>query len=656
MQRKDKGLEQITSDYAQAAREAAQRYAWGEVVDLLERAVAGGEVLTADDYALLGEASWWVGSLEDSIGARERAFAAYLTDGEKRPAAMVAIALAKDHFAKGSGPVGKAWMQRAERLLEDVDECVEHGWMARMRSVFALEANYDAAAALPHAKRAYAIAERFGDRDLLAVALHDQGRALVDLGKVDEGWSIMDEATVGAVSGELSPLWTAAIYCNTISACKHLADFKRGMDWSDAAKKWCERQSIAGFPGMCRVYRAGWMFVGGMWPEAEREVRAAAEELKNFNSEYRAEAFYELGVIRMHVGDDMGAEDAFKQAHGLGREPQPGLALLRLRQGNLEAAVSCIERGLDEESTELGRATLLPANIEILLQAGRLEDATTAAQELTAIAEKFGTPALRGAAATTRGLVARASADVTTARRELRLGRKMWEEAEAPYEAAHARLALAMVYEMASDAEASKMEARAALATFERLGAIPDVLAATEIAGAEASASTARRGTKTFMFTDIVRSTDLVGAIGDDAWTDLVRWHDQTLRSLFAKLGGQEVDHAGDGFFVAFEDSDSAVECAVAIQRRLKDHRREHGFAPQVRIGLHAAEALRTGGGYKGKGVHEAARIGALAQGGEIVVSKGTLGEVSRYRLSQPREVNLKGVPQPVEVVTIAWD
>jgi class 3 adenylate cyclase/tetratricopeptide (TPR) repeat protein len=649
-------MEQVTSEYLQAAREAARRFAWREVVDLLEQAVAGGEEVTADDFALWGEAAWWVGSLDDSISVRERAFATYQANGENRPAAIVAIALAKDHFAKGSGPVGTAWMQRAERLLEDVDECVEHGWMARMRSVFALEGLKDAAAALDHAERAYEIAQRFGDRDLFAVALHDRGRALVETGKVDEGWSLMDEATVGAVSGELSPFWTAAIYCNTIMACKHLADFKRARDWSDAAKRWCERQSIAGFPGMCRVYRARVMFVGGMWPEAEREVRAAAEELRDFNREYLAEALYELGEIRMHLGDDVAAEEAFKQAHELGREPQPGLALLRLRQGHIQSALSCIERGLDEQVTQLERATLLPAKVAILLLADRHSEATAAAEELTATADKFGTLALRAAAATARGLVARASTDVSTARRELRLGRKLWEEAGAPYEAARARLALATVYEMAGDLEASRMEAQAALATFDRLGAISDVPAAAEVVGVETAAPTVIRGSRTFMFTDIVRSTDLVEAIGDDAWSDLVRWHDQTLRSLFAKHSGEEVDHAGDGFFVAFADPNSAVECAVAIQRRLKEHRREHGFAPQVRIGLHATEALRTGGGYKGKGVHEAARLGALAQGGEIVVSRETLGEVPRHRLSESREVNLKGVSKPIEIVTINWN
>ncbi len=165
------------------------------------------------------------------------------------------------------------------------------------------------------------------------------------------------------------------------------------------------------------------------------------------------------------------------------------------------------------------------------------------------------------------------------------------------------------------------------------------------------------RLSKTFMFTDIVRSTDLVQAIGDDAWTDLVRWHDQELRSLFAAHRGQEVDHAGDGFFVAFDDAGSAIECAVAIQRRLRDHRREHGFAPQVRIGLHRAEAVRSGSGYRGKGVHEAARIAALAQGAEIVASQEALSRAaSRYPVTESREVTLKGVSRPLQIAILDWN
>ena len=157
------------------------------------------------------------------------------------------------------------------------------------------------------------------------------------------------------------------------------------------------------------------------------------------------------------------------------------------------------------------------------------------------------------------------------------------------------------------------------------------------------------------MFTDIMRSTSLVEAIGDDAWTDVVAWHDKTLRSLFAANGGDEVDHAGDGFFVAFPDSERALACAVAIQRRLAEHRREHGFAPQVRIGLHATEAARQGAGYKGRGVHEAARIAALADGGEIVASRATAEASPALAASEPRTVTLKGIEAPVEVVSIDW-
>jgi class 3 adenylate cyclase len=165
-----------------------------------------------------------------------------------------------------------------------------------------------------------------------------------------------------------------------------------------------------------------------------------------------------------------------------------------------------------------------------------------------------------------------------------------------------------------------------------------------------------RAETRTFMFTDIVRSTQLIETIGDEAWADLVRWHDQTLRALFATHGGEEVDHAGDGFFVAFAAARPAIECGVAIQQTLLDHRRRQGFAPQVRIGLHAAPAQRHGAAYRGKGVHAAARIAALAEAGEILASRDTLDSAPPgITLSAPRRVTLKGLSEPLEVVTLCW-
>jgi class 3 adenylate cyclase len=164
-----------------------------------------------------------------------------------------------------------------------------------------------------------------------------------------------------------------------------------------------------------------------------------------------------------------------------------------------------------------------------------------------------------------------------------------------------------------------------------------------------------RRVLKTFMFTDIVKSTNLAEAMGDSAWLELLRWHDETLRSTFASHQGEEVGTTGDGFFVSFDSPDAALSCAVAIQRRLADHRRQHGFAPQVRIGLHASEAAQVEGDFRGRGVHEAARIAALGEGDEIVASKATVGESAQYPVSEPRTVTLKGLSEPVEVVSVDW-
>jgi class 3 adenylate cyclase len=161
---------------------------------------------------------------------------------------------------------------------------------------------------------------------------------------------------------------------------------------------------------------------------------------------------------------------------------------------------------------------------------------------------------------------------------------------------------------------------------------------------------------RTFMFTDIVRSTNLVEALGDEAWGHLIHWHDERLRALFAAHRGEVVKATGDGFFVAFESSGDAVECAVAVQRALREHRRAHGFAPQVRMGIHAGSATRDGLDYHGGGVNAAARVGALADGDEILATAATVAQARpRPSVSAPRPVTLKGFTDPVEVVSVKW-
>jgi class 3 adenylate cyclase len=260
-------------------------------------------------------------------------------------------------------------------------------------------------------------------------------------------------------------------------------------------------------------------------------------------------------------------------------------------------------------------------------------------------------------AASVRGAVRLAQGDATEALPELQRARQDWQEIEAPFEVAEVRVLLGKAFRELGDGEAAILEWKAARATFERLGARPAAEQVGVLLGElTASAGQPERVRRAFMFTDIVKSTDLVGAIGDQAWEDLLAWHDETLRSLFASNGGEVAHHTGDGFFVAFEDCRSALGCAVAIQRALTEHRRAHGFAPLVRIGVHVAEATRRGQDFGGGEVHKAARIAALAEGGEILSSEETVAEAhGAFRLSEVRDVSLKGIAEPVRVGRVDW-
>ena len=649
---------------------ALDRHEWRVAFDALSAADAQG-ALPPDALELLAQAAWWTGQLPVAIEARERAFAAASKAANVELAAIAGINLARDNLLRMATDVSLAWLRRVERLLEGAEENAGHGWLAAVGAVRASLIG-DNEQSLAQVTRAQEIAARLGLPDLQAFAMAGRAACLLARGDVDEGLALADEAATAALSGELAPGVAGGIFCATIEACAGIGDVRRAAEWTEAQDRWCKREGINGYPGMCRLFRSDVKRLHGAWPEAEAEARLASTELRGFIPAAAGLALYQVGEIRLRRGDLPAAEEALLGAHGLGQDTEPALSLLRLAQGKVAAAADSIRRALTEPGMPSWRAptdspmyrlSLLPAQAEILLAAGDTAGARAAADEVATLAEKFGTPAARASAASTDGAVTLAEGDASAAARRLREAIGHWTQMDAPYEVACARMLLADAYRADDQADRAGIEARTARDVFERLGAALDLrradallkeLAAAPDAGPIGTATT--RTVRVFMFTDIVDSTRLAETLGDEAWDGLTRWHDRTLRAAVAEQGGEEVKATGDGFFLSFADADQAIEAAITIQRRLADQRRAQGFAPAVRIGIHQAEANRVGLDYAGTGVNQASRIGAAAEGGEILVSALTLAN-ARHAFGEAarRTVELRGLSAPVEVVSIDW-
>ncbi|MET0560872.1 MAG: adenylate/guanylate cyclase domain-containing protein [Gaiellaceae bacterium] len=631
------------------ARAAATRQAWRAAYSAYVGADAGA--LTASDLENFGEAAWWSGKIDEAIRHREKSFAAHTSDGDARSAARLALTLAWDYEGKGSFAVSHGWFANAERLLDDVDEAPEHARLLLTKALGAMmQGELEAAAAM--FDEAYVLAKRVGDRDGQMLALSGKGRTFISAGQIDKGLALLDEASASALCGDISAHSAGLVYCITISSCQDVGDYRRAAEWTEAANRWCDTLDVTGFPGACRVHRAEAMRLRGDWSAAEAQALTACEELKDFDQMIPAAGWYEIGEIRRRRGDLVGAEEAYRISSELGREPQPGLSLVRLAEGKVDVALAGIRRSLEEAQGPLFRLRRLPAQVEIAIAAGDLKTARAAADEMEQTVDAYKIGERRAAAFDaivhfSRGQILLADKDWDGAIKALKHAREEWQGVGAPYETARVRAALGTAYRRAGDEHGSTVELEGALATFERLGAEPEAARIKEQLG---RAETRR----TFLFTDIVDSTRLLDTLGDDKWKRLLARHNELVRDAIAEHGGEVVKQTGDGFFASFENPKAAIEAAVAIQRALA----AEIVAPDVRIGAHAGGAFRTehSTDYGGQTVHVAARIGAAAAAGEILVSSETLDGVgTSFRASEARTEALKGVEQPVEIVSIDW-
>jgi DNA-binding NarL/FixJ family response regulator len=321
------------------------------------------------------------------------------------------------------------------------------------------------------------LGERFREPDLVTLARHGRGRALIRMGRSAEGMALLDEVMVAVTSGEVSPIVAGDVYCSVIQACQEAFDLRRAQAWTAALSHWCASQpDLVPYRGQCLLHRAEIMQLHGAWQDAIDEVQRASERLAARPGMSSAgAAFYQRAELHRLCGEFAEAEEGYRQASRCGREPQPGLALLRLAQGQVDAAQAAISRVVDEAEGVVSRCRLLPAQVEIMLAAGDADAALAAADELSAIADDLGAPLLQARATHAQGAVLVARGDARAALAALRRAWSAWQELEAPHDAAHARALIGLACRALGDEDGAEMELDAARWAFQQLGAVPDV-------------------------------------------------------------------------------------------------------------------------------------------------------------------------------------
>jgi DNA-binding NarL/FixJ family response regulator len=461
----------------EGGREAYAARAWADAYALLEDADQA-TALSADDLELLARSAYMLGRDDDYVNALERAHHAHLEAGEPLRAVRCAFWIGHSLMFRGQMAPARGWFARAERLVERGDaDCAERGYLLIPTLLeYSSKGDFESAAAT--AAKIAEIGARFGDPDLVAMGLMENGHSLVRQGRIGDGMRLVDETMVSVTAGELSPIVAGIVYCNTISFCRGVYELRRAREWTDALTRWCERQpDMVAHRGLCLVHRAQVMTRGGAWHDALEELQQLSGHLTEgaLNQRALGHAAYERGEVHRLQGDLVAAEAAYREAGRAGREPYPGLALLRLMQGKRDAAVAAMRRALDETTRRLQRAELLPAHVEILLSVSEVEEARHAAAELGEIAEHQQSELLRAMAAQARGAVALAEGDARAALRELRRAVRGWQELGAPHDAARARVLVGLACAAVGDTETATLELDAARDAFTDLGATPDL-------------------------------------------------------------------------------------------------------------------------------------------------------------------------------------
>ena len=473
---KSKNQASDTSIELSAGRTAYDTGAWADAHRLLGL-VDQVASLGAEDLEKLATSAYLIGRDSAHQATLERAHHIYANEERHIDAARCAFWLGLSLLFVGKTGSATGWLARSHRLLSgEKNECVEQGYLLIPTAEQQL-ATSDCVSAHATAAQAVDFGVRYGDAGLISCARHQQGRALIGQGHVEQGLTLLDEAMISVTAGELSPIMTGLIYCSVIEACHQVYALARASEWTTALAKWCKSQpQMVSFSSTCLVHRSEIMQFHGEWPEAIREAKlACTRNVSESELSPPATAYYQQAEIHRLHGDFSAADIAYRDASQQGLDPQPGLALLRLVEGRSDVAAATIRRAVESTPDPLPRAKLLPAYVEIMLAVGDIDQAQEACRDLIQIAEDFDTGVLGAMAAHAEGAVQLAKGDAHLALPTLRRAFAAWQQAAAPYQAARVRVLLGLACRKLGDEEGASMELTGARTVFERLLAAIDL-------------------------------------------------------------------------------------------------------------------------------------------------------------------------------------
>lgn len=455
------------------ARTAFTERSWREAYDRFSDADRSSP-LDPTDLERLATAAYLAGQDDSSTDAWTRAHQGWHEQGDEQRAVRCAFWLGFALVQRGDMAQGGGWLARAARMIDEHGlDTVERGYLLVPEALMALGSG-EGDAALERFARAGSLARRFDDPDLATLSTLGQGQALLSTGHTTEGLRRFDEAMVAVTAGETSPTVSGLVYCAVIDACQHVFDLHRAHQWTGALDRWCEQQpGLVPYRGQCLVHRSQVLQIRGDWDGAATEAERALRWLSDPPHPAVGMAHYQLGELHRLRGDSARAEAAYRAAHAAGRDPHPGLALLRLSDGQPESAATAIEATLDEARDPMARARLLAAGVDIMVELRRPDEARAAAAELDELARGVGDTMLRAVADRARGAVLLLEGDARAALVPLRSALDGWQRLGAPYEAAQGRVLLAEAYRRLEDLDRAELEHGVARRELERLGARP---------------------------------------------------------------------------------------------------------------------------------------------------------------------------------------